>query len=284
MEEKITTLLGFLTHLCEADLDRIITFVQNLLFANQPLSGRPDCPNCSGHRIIKYGYKDEKQRFLCKDCNQTFMHTTNTVMSHSHQSRSVWLDFIRDTLEGISLDKSSEKYGFSHPTAFNMRHKILTALEDWIENNPVVLYNISELDETYVLENFKGKKLPENVNRHPRKHGAKALTSGLSNEYIAICTGVQRDGGVIAKTVNRAHPSSAEIAEVYDGHIADGTIILVDGLRSYNAINTVANCAVKNINTESNDTVYNLNNVNGLHSFIKDIYNHYRGVATKYLN
>lgn len=284
MESKLATLFDYLKSLCEADIDRIIQFVQGILSADQSLPNRPDCPYCSGQRIIKYGHKDGKQRFLCKDCNKTFMHTTNTMMAYSHQSRSVWLDFIRNTLEGISLDESAECLGFSHTTAFNMRHKILTALEDWLKQNPVMLSEVSELDETFVLESFKGKKLPESVDRKPRKHGAKASTPGISHEYIAICTGVQRDGGVISKTVNRAKPSSTEIAEIYEGHIADGTLVLVDGLRSYNALKTVANCSIKDVVNEEDDPVFNLNTVNGLHSFIKNTYNQYRGVATKYLN
>lgn len=284
MESKLVTLFDYLKNLCEADIDRIIRFVQGILSADQAVPERPDCPYCSSRHIIKYGHKGGKQRFLCKECGQTYMHKTNTLMAFSHQSRSVWLDFIQDTLEGVSLDDSSERLGMSHPTAFNMRHKILTALEDWIEENPVVLSDVSELDETFVLESYKGKSLPASANRKPRKHGAKASTRGISSEYIAICTGIQRDGGVIAKTVNRAKPSSDEITEIYEGHIADGTLVLVDGLRSYNALKSLANCSIKDVVNEDNDPVFNLNTVNGLHSFIKDTYNHYRGVATKYLN
>ena len=173
----------------------------------------------------------------------------------------------------------------SHPTAFNMRHKILAALEVWLNDHPTVLSDVAELDETFVLESYKGKKLPESVNRAPRKHGAKASKPGISSEYVAICTGIQRDGGVISKTVNRAKPSSDEIAEIYNGHIADGTLILVDGLRSYNSLKEIANCSIKDVvNDDENDPVFNLNTVNGLHSFIKNTYNQYRGVATKYLN
>ncbi len=65
------------------------------------------------------------------------------------------------------------------------------------------------------------------------------------NEYIAICTGVQRDGNVIAATVNRAKSSSKELEEIFRGHIAE--VVLV-------------------------------------HSYIKDTYDHYRGVAIKYIN
>ena len=104
MESKLVTLFDYLKNLCEKDIDRIIRLVQGILSADQSAPECPDCPYCSSRHIIRYGRKGGKQRFLCKECGQTYMHTTNTLMAFSHQSRSVWLDFIQDTLEGVSLE------------------------------------------------------------------------------------------------------------------------------------------------------------------------------------
>lgn len=160
-------------------------------------------------------------------------------MSHSHYGRSVWHDFIRDTLSGMTLDHSAEKLGFSHQTAFNMRHKVLIALQDLISGSPAVLSRLVELDETFVLDCYKGAKLPDWVKREPRKHGAKAASPGISDEYVAICTAVQRDGGAVAMAVNRAKPSKEELEKVYSGHLEAGTVALTDGLRSYSVLFTV---------------------------------------------
>lgn len=54
------------------------------------------------------------------------------------------------------------------------------ALQDLEKGSPVMLQNISELDETYVLECLKGKKFDENSPRKPRKHGAKAHKNSKS--------------------------------------------------------------------------------------------------------
>ena len=211
------------------------------------------------------------------------------IFSHRHKifyttDQSVWTDFIRDTLCGVSLDKSAKKYVFSHQTAFNMRHKILMALQDLFENNPVLLSGIAELDETFVLDCYKGSQIPETAGREARKHGAKAAKRGISNEYVAICTGIQRDGGAIAATVNRAKPSGKELDEIFRGHIAEDTLVLTDGLRSYNVLETLTSCTVVDVKQEADRGIFNLNTVNSLHSFIKETYNHYRGVATKYIN
>ncbi|MDE6054926.1 MAG: hypothetical protein K2G55_14475 [Lachnospiraceae bacterium] len=55
-----------------------------------------------------------------------------------------------------------------------MRHKILLALQDMIDSDPVVLEQAAELDETFVLECYKGKELPPELDRPARKHGARA--------------------------------------------------------------------------------------------------------------
>ena len=48
------------------------------------------------------------------------------------------------------------------------------ALQDFLENNPVLLSGIAELDETFVLDCYKGSQVPKTAGREARKHGAKA--------------------------------------------------------------------------------------------------------------
>ena len=182
---------------------------------------------------------------------------------------SVWTEFIKDTLYGASLDYSAEKFSFSHQTAFTMRHKVLLALQDMTVLDPAILSGITELDETFVLNCYKGNKVPEEANRPARKHGAKASKRGISNEYVTICTGIQRDGSAIAKTVNRAKPSSEELRQVFEEHIADNTVLCTDGLRSYEILESITDCAVIDVNKESSD-LFNLNTVNSMHSYIKE--------------
>ncbi len=165
-----------------------------------------------------------------------------------------------------------------------MRHKVLMALQNRLENSPVLLSGIAEFDESFVLDCHKGGAVPETAGRKASNHGATASNRGISNEYVAICTGIQRDGGVIAATVNRAKPSSKELEEIFCGHIAENTMVLTDGLRSYRIFETFAACTVVDVNQEGGRGLFNLNTVNSLHSYIKETYNHYRGVATKYIN
>lgn len=148
------------------------------------------------------------------------------------------------------------------------------------------LGGVSEFDETFVLDCYKGKELDSSISKKPRKHGAKAEKRGISNEYVCICTSIQRKGDAFAATANRAKPGAKELISIFEGHIADGTLVLSDGLRSYHTFPGIADCTVKDCNnrTREDSCLYNLNTVNGCHSFIKQRYIFYRGVANKYIN
>ncbi len=69
------------------------------------------------------------------------------------------MTLIKDTISGTALDECAAKYGFSHQTAFNMRHKMLIALQNMLEDEPTVLSGTVEFDETFVLDCYKGKNL-----------------------------------------------------------------------------------------------------------------------------
>lgn len=97
---------------------------------------------------------------------------------------------------------------------------MLSALQNMLENEPVILLGIAEFDEPFVLDCYKGKSLPKSVARLPRKQGAKPLSEASWGEYIAVCTRIQRDGQVFAATVHRAKPSAKKIRDAFHGHIA----------------------------------------------------------------
>jgi hypothetical protein len=84
---------------------------------------------------------------------------------------------------------------------------------------------------------------------------------------VAICAGIQRDGGAIVYTVNRDKPSKEELAGIFAESIVSGTLALTDGLRSYNVFEDLGSCQVVET-TKEEGSIYNLNTVNGLHSYM----------------
>lgn len=282
--KKQRVVLKYIDELSKNDTDTDNSEPSEQLAEPEPLK---PCPHCHTDNVKKAGFERGKQRFQCKDCLKHYVTTTGTIMENSHYGADVWEAVTADTLaENVSLDKTAEKTGISHSTAFNMRHKILLSLKAEKEKEPTKMGGISELDETYVLECEKGKKFPEDAPRKPRKHGAVASKRGISDEQICIMTGAQRGGAVYAETVNRAHPSIEEIKSVFKGHIAPGTVAFTDGLKGYKCLETEVDCVIESVPNEvqKRTGTANLNNVNGFHSHIQSAYRHYRGVATKYLN
>lgn len=278
-------LMSHISKLSEDEISSLLAAVTIMIQDKEP-APKPACPHCAAQAVIRYGFKCKKQRFFCKNCGHTFVTTTNTIMANSHFPVSVWKEMIADTLHGNSIDFSAKRLGLHHQAAFDMRHKILMALLELPAAADICLGEVSEFDETFVLDCYKGKKLDAGAGRKPRKHGAKALKRGISSEYLCICTGIQRKGDAFAATINRAKPSAKELESIFKGHISDGTLALCDGLRSYHTFTGIADCTVRDCaNQECDDAhFFNLNTVNGFHSFIKRRYEFYRGVASKYIN
>lgn len=278
-------LISHINQLSDEEISSLLDAI-TLMTAQNAVTAIPDCPYCASHSVIRYGHKCRKQRFSCKSCKRTFVQTTHTIMSNSHFPAEVWTEVIKDTVHGNAIDYTAQRIGCSHQAAFEMRHKVLMSLQELPEISGARLGGVSEFDETFVLDCYKGKKMDGSIPRHPRKHGAKAEKRGISNEYVCICTGIQRDGDAYAATVNRAKPSAGELVRIFEGHIADGTLALCDGLRSYHAFPGIADCTVEDCNVRDRKAscFYHLNTVNGFHSFIKHQYIFYRGVASKYIN
>lgn len=134
-DEQIATLLGAVT----------------IMMATYSIENKPDCPYCGSSYIIRYGQKCNKQRFFCKGCGRTFVTTTHTIMSNSHLSEEVWREVIADTLWGNAIDYTVNKLGLYHQATFDMRHKILIALQQMPEIEAIHLGDVSELDETLCL-------------------------------------------------------------------------------------------------------------------------------------
>jgi len=237
-------------------------------------SKKSNCPHCSSARIVRNGHQGRKQAYLCRNCGRSFVETSRSAIERSQSSATVWKQVIRDTVNGISIDKTAESLDLTHATVFNMRHKILYCVERSLIDQPTELSGVCEADETYILESVKGKKITENYHRKPRKHGAIASKRGISNEYICVCTSVTGDGKKVAIAINRATPSSQEIEDVFGGRVKEDTVILCDGNRSYSVLEE--KCTVA--------TTKRINKVNGFHSFMKERIESARGVSTVYLN
>ncbi len=248
--------------------------LKNKADAEEDGDAETPCPYCGTTNVVRNGHKSGKQAYLCRECRKSFVSTTKSAIEKSRSSATVWKQVISDTVDGVAIDKTAANLALSHATVFNMRHKILYAIEKSLIERPVELIGVCETDETYVLESVKGRKIPADYHRKARKHGAVASSRGISHEYVCVCTSVTGDGKSVAVAVNRASPSGKEILEVFGDRVSESTVVLCDGKQSYNVLDDKCTVAVTK----------RINKVNGLHSFIKQRIEAAHGVATVYLN
>lgn len=143
----------------------------------------PACPYCGCSHVVKNGHKYNKQEYLCKDCTKTFVSTTNTIMAPSHQPREIWEEVITDTISSDAIDYSVKRLEISHNCVFYMRHKMLMALHDVLEEAVISLDEVTKVDEAFVLDCYKGSPLPP-----------EARCQSPEKEYLKrICLHLYRD-------------------------------------------------------------------------------------------
>ena len=245
------------------------------------------CPHCGSSHVSKNGHWNNKQRFVCHDCNASFGVSTNTILHQTKKDVATWMLYVNCMMKKLSIRKTAEICGINIATSFAWRHKILDALSNMMDG--ISLGGVVEADETYQLVSFKGNhKKSKNFTmpRPSRKRGGKASKRGLSNEQVCITCGVNLDGKSVGRISNLGKPSCKELANVLDGHVASGSIFVTDHHRGYCKL---ANAyGVSHIRIPRNHHVangFNIQTVNYYHSSLKGMINiHFKGVATKYLN
>ena len=102
---------------------------------------------------------------------------------------------------------------------------------------------------------------------------------------MCICVATARDHHVIARCVNRVKPRSEDIMNALGDHIAEKSVLIFDGIMSYNYLAEQKECEkVSLVGHESYNMVFHLNTVNSLHSRFKEMMRKLHGVATKHLD
>lgn len=274
MNITLNDIIGMVKNLPEDAYETLFHCIEEIKDTIKTEASPVSCISCGGSHVVRNGKRHGRQAYRCMECGKTFVQTTNSPIAYSHSSEPVWKQIIRDTVDGVAISKTANTLDLSHSTVFYMRHKILLCVEQAIMQADSPLDGVCEADETYVLENEKGRKFPIGYHRKPRKHGAVASKRGISDEYICICTSVGNDNSCTATSVNRSIPTQNELNQVFGSKVNQKTVILCDGNKNYDVLDD--KCTVAHPKR--------VNRVNGFHSFIKSRIAKARGVATVYMN
>lgn len=237
------------------------------------------CPHCKGKRIVRWGKRTDMQRYKCKDCNRTFNCLTGTPLAYLHR-KGHWLDYAQCVKEGCSVRKAAKKCGIHRNTAFRWRHRFL-------ENTRTVkaqcLQGIVEVDELYLMKSEKGSK---SLVKSPRKRGVKNRERISKAQQVCVFMSRDRNHNVFDSIFDRL--SVGKLTQEFYEHMATDALFCSkknEVYRDYVGSNNIRHGVLDFEKGEyvKKDIVHIRNIRDYQQRFRGWVLNHFRGVATKYL-
>ena len=127
------------------------------------------CPKCQQKNIVKSGIINERQRFLCKDCNYYF-----TVKKLGKQIDDYFVTkALQLYLEGLSFREIERIIGVSHVT-----------ISSWIKKYNIKRPPHSEFHTTYQV--FKQNELIEFMQNEENIKGSGLIITEFGDKYMMI--------------------------------------------------------------------------------------------------
>jgi len=236
------------------------------------------CPHCQSGRTVRNGHANGLQRYRCRECRRTFSALTGTPLNGLHK-RGLWLRQAEALSDGRSLRKVAEDLNIHLGTAHRWRHRFLTVPE---RVQPAALAGVAEVDETYFLLSFKGKR--RGLDRDPRKRGGCAAKRGLSHEQVPVLVARDRSG-VTADWVLKAS-DAATMATTLKPLVLVDVVLCTDGSKALAGVARTLGVEHHAVNVSAGirvDGPWHIQNVNAYHGRLKAWIARFRGVATCYL-
>lgn len=241
------------------------------------------CPHCRSIKVYKRGKQNGVQMYQCTECKKWYSETTGTTL-YNIKLKSKWQSYLRCMEQGMPIKKIAKELNISIQTSFDWRHKILSALSQYV---PESLSSEVECDELELALSNKGSR---NLNRPPRKRGNDFKRNQGKEEVtvVQVVTAVERKGNKYLKAVVSKRLSKEEITRALGGMLADNTTLITDKHPSYKAfakenpsIRHKALLAKEHV--DKKDKTIHLQKVNNIHSQLRKFLRPFNGVSSKYL-
>ena len=282
-----------LSSLSPAELDYVCDYIFKLVKEkitdatsnDENYKERPcNCPHCKSERIIKYGFNNGRQKYLCKDCKKLFSNTTKTLFHSSRSSYSTWKTFIKCELNGLTLEKESIEIGKSITTCFNMRHKLYQAIKD---STKVTLNGLVEIDAQYTKINLKGTK-KDNMPREFKKRGKTSAFSGISNHKVCLVTAIDEFDNILFQVAGLG-PESLDKYMKYKDYFSSDCTFVSDSKSCIKNFAKEIDCKIEQIPVIANkkryktDNGHSVSSVNEIHTEFSTLISKRHGVSTRHL-
>jgi transposase-like protein len=252
----------------------------SLAAAGQNRVERTGCPHCGSRKLQRWGHVSGLPRYRCVDCRRSFNALTGTPLARLRKKEQ-WAAQAQALITGESLVKVAKRCHVAVTTAFRWRHRFLSAPA---LDKPSQLTGIVEVDETYILESFKGKRAA--LPRPAHKRGGMAKTRGLSAEQIPVLVARDRLGQTTDAVLARR--DRASVTAALGGVVTPDNQLCCDGGKAIVSFARKAKipCCIlpKPGGPRPEAPNLHINNVNGYHGRLKEWLRPFHGVATEYLD
>lgn len=190
---------------------------------------KPICTYCKSDKTTK---RKSDLRHQCNACNKSFSVTVGTIFHNSRLPIQIWflaISLVLDAKKGISSRQLARHLGVEVKTAWSMAHRIRQAMKD----DGKLLSGVVEMDETYI----GGKPRKGNTGSAVGVNKAKR---GRGTSKIPVVGMFERDGRVIAMTVNKSTLTAADLqALVLEKINVRKTLLITDEYRGYNGMDNI---------------------------------------------
>lgn len=249
------------------------------VLAGKRIEARPTCPHCAHAQFTRWGTTSTgDQRYRCAVCKRTFTALTGTKFSRLH-NKALLLDNAECMREFMSVREAAERLGVHRNTAFRLRHLMMPALD---KHQPDALSGVAEADEAFFRRSYKGQR--KGLPRKPYKRGTPASKRGISTDQVAVLTAVSRGSRDSFMAVLPSVPSAASVGAALKPVLQSDTVLCTDSAGAYAAAGKALGVTVRQIPRGTRKLgPYHIQNVNALHSRLKEGLRPFKGVATKHL-
>ena len=240
------------------------------------------CAKCSCLLHKNGKTKNGIQKYICSGCKSTSSETTDTIIYHSKLPFEIWSDVIDNLLNGFSLRRLAEENNISLPTSFRLRHKVLLALKSFIDN--IKLSGRSQSDEKYFTINLKGTK-PANMPRYSKKRTSTSSPyRGLSHHKVCVVSCIDENDNLILKIAGLGRCTTKMLNDSLGTKLHNAVSINADSASAYQEFCMKYNLKLNAIPSGfHSDGVFNISEINGIHSQLETWLSKFRGVSIRHL-
>ena len=244
----------------------------------------PVCPHCKRDDIGRWGEQSGYPRYRCRSCLKTFNAMTGTSLSHLRIRHKV--DGYIECMRGdTTLRTAASQCDISLPASFLMRHRLMAVIAP---DKAELLSGVSELDETFFRESFKGQR---ELDRPARKRGGRKARKKSKAEdpikKIPVMVACDRQNHVTDAVLEQI--SADELETHLRCRVQPGSILCADAFLSHETVAERLELQLKELVTTAGihvlEGIYHIQHVNAYHSDLKSwIYGFFKGIATKNLS